>query len=100
MNEIFTTEVFDKWFNELKDPTAKTRIQMRIDRAKRGNFGDHRTVGKGVAEMRIDYGPGYRIYYTVRGTEIVILLAGGNKSTQFNDIRMAQELARQLGSPT
>lgn len=96
MNEIFTTEVFDKWINDLKDPTAKDRIQIRIERARRGNFGDHRTIGKGITEMRIQYGPGYRIYYIVRGTKVVILLAGGNKSTQFNDIKMAQNLAQQF----
>ncbi|WP_296000390.1 type II toxin-antitoxin system RelE/ParE family toxin [Rugamonas sp.] len=96
MKEILTTEVFDQWFNTLKDPAAQDRIQIRIERARWGNFGDHRSMGKGVTEMRIPYGPGYRIYYTVRGTRLVILLAGGNKSTQFNDIRMAQDLARQF----
>lgn len=96
MNQILTTGVFDKWINDLKDPAAKDRIQIRIERARSGNFGDHRSIGKGIAEMRIPYGPGYRIYYTVRGAEVIILLAGGNKSTQFNDIRTAQYLARQL----
>jgi len=96
MKKILTTGVFYKWFNDLKDPKTKDRIQIRIERARWGNFGDHKSIGKGIAEMRIPYGPGYRIYYTIRGTEVIILLAGGNKSTQFNDIRMAQDLARQI----
>ncbi len=69
---------------------------MRIDRAQDGNFGDHKPVGEGVSEMRIHHGPGLRVYFTVRGTEIIILLAGGDKATQAKDIHIAQDLARQL----
>ena len=72
------------------------RVQVRIDRAEDGNFGDCAPVGEGVSEMRIHYGPGYRVYFVQRGMEIVILLAGGNKSTQAKDIKAAQEMARQL----
>jgi putative addiction module killer protein len=72
------------------------RVRVRIDRAEDGNFGDCAPVGEGVSEMRIHYGPGYRVYFVQRGMEIVILLAGGNKSTQAKDIKAAQEIARQL----
>lgn len=96
MKTIHTTEVFDDWFSGLRDKQAMRRIQVRIDRAEDGNFGDCIPVGEGVSEMRIHYGPGYRVYFTQRGMEIVILLAGGNKSTQFKDIKAALEMARQL----
>ena len=72
------------------------RIQVRIDRAEDGNFGDCQPVGEGVSEMRIHYGPGYRVYFMQRGMEIVILLAGGDKSTQAKDIKAALKIARQL----
>ena len=94
--EVFTTELFDTWFAKLKDRRAAMRIQARIDRAEDGNFGDHHAIGKGISEMRIDYGPGYRIYYTLRGRKLVILLAGGDKSTQPNDIKAAQALVDSL----
>ena len=71
-------------------------IQVRIDRAEDGNFGDCEPVGEGVSEMRIHYGPGYRVYFVQRGMEIVILLAGGNKSTQSKDIKTAREIAQQI----
>ncbi len=96
MNSILTTEVFDEWFTSLKDTQAVRRVQARIDRAEDGNLGDCETVGEGVSEMRIHYGPGYRVYFVKRGMEIVILLAGGNKSTQSKDIKTALEIARQL----
>ena len=96
MNIIHTTDTFDAWFDALKDRQAVLRIQMRIDRAESGNFGDVKPVAEGVSEMRIDFGPGYRVYFTQRGKEIVILLAGGNKSTQPKDIKTALQLARQL----
>lgn len=96
MKTIYTTEVFDDWFESLKDRQAARRIQARIDRAEDGNFGDHKSVGEGVSEMRIHHGPGFRVYFTQRGLEIVILLAGGDKSSQAKDIQIAQELARQL----
>lgn len=96
MKAIQTTEVFDDWFDGLRDQQAKRRIQVRIDRAEDGNFGDCAPVGEGVSEMRIHCGPGYRVYFTQRGIEVVILLAGGDKSTQPRDIKTALEIARQL----
>lgn len=86
----------DLWFESLKDRQTARRIQARIDRAEEGNFGDHKAVGEGVSEMRIHHGPGFRVYFTQRGMEIVILLAGGDKSSQTQDIATAHELARQL----
>jgi putative addiction module killer protein len=96
MNIIKTTEAFDDWFGDLKDRRASARIQMRIDRAEDGNFGDSKPVGEGVSEMRIDYGPGYRVYYKRAGQQVVILLAGGDKSTQEHDINTALRIAREL----
>ena len=96
MRTIYTTGAFDRWFDSLRDKQAARRIQVRIDRAQDGNFGDHKPVGEGVSEMRIHHGPGLRVYFTVRGTEIIILLAGGDKATQAKDIHIAQDLARQL----
>ncbi len=95
MKTILTTEVFDTWFANLKDKQASRRIQVRIDRAEDGNFGDCKPVGEGVLEMRIHHGPGYRVYFMQRGMEIVILLAGGDKSSQQKDIKTALEIARQ-----
>ncbi|WP_296443556.1 type II toxin-antitoxin system RelE/ParE family toxin [Rhodoferax sp. UBA5149] len=96
MKLIHTTEVFDTWFAGLKDKQAARRVQVRVDRAEGGNFGDCEPVGEGVSEMRIHYGPGYRVYFVQRGMEVVILLAGGDKSTQSSDIKTALEIARQL----
>lgn len=101
MVEILTTALFDRWFDGLRDGRARARVQVRIDLAADGNFGDHKSVGGGLLEMRLDHGPGYRRYYTVRGHVVVILLAGGEKSGQARDIAVAQGLLRQLegGSP-
>lgn len=96
MISIQTTEVFDTWLDGLKDKQAARRVQVRIDRAEDGNLGDWMPVGEGVSEMRIHYGPGYRVYFLQRGREIIILLAGGDKSTQSKDIKAALEIARQL----
>ena len=96
MKTIHTTEVFDGWLNGLRDKLAEKRIQARIRRAELGNFGDCEPVSEGVSEMRIHYGPGYRVYFAQRGMEIVILLAGGDNSPQSKDINTALELARQL----
>lgn len=96
MPTIYTTEAFDRWFESLRDRQVARRIQARIDRVEDGNLGDHKAVGEGVSELRIHHGPGYRVYFTWRGCQIVILLAGGDKSTQPRDIQLAQELARQL----
>ena len=96
MHSILTTEIFDTWFADLKDKQAARRVQARIDRAEGGNLGDCEPVGEGVSEMRIHYGPGYRVYFVQRGIEIVILLAGGNKATQAKDIKTAVEIARKI----
>lgn len=96
MKIIQTTPTFDNWFVALRDRNVKVRVQMRIDRAELGNFGDCEPVGEGVSEMRIHFGAGYRVYFVQRGHELVILLAGGDKSTQSKDIKSALELARQL----
>ncbi|MDP1716903.1 MAG: type II toxin-antitoxin system RelE/ParE family toxin [Burkholderiales bacterium] len=98
MNTIQTTEIFDAWFEGLRDRIAKARIQARIDRAEEGNFGDCRPVGKGVSEMRVHYGAGYRVYFKRFGRDWVILLAGGDKSTQQADIKTALRVARDLES--
>jgi len=96
LKQIHTTDIFDDWFTGLRDIRARVRIQARIDRAGLGNFGDCELVGEGVSEMRIHYGPGYRVYFAQRGFEVVILLAGGDKSSQPKDIKRALELARRL----
>lgn len=93
---ILTTETFDDWFAGLRDLQAKHRIQARIRRAEMGNLGDCEPVGEGVSEMRVHVGPGYRVYFIQRGSEIIILLAGGDKRTQTKDITAALDLARQL----
>ena len=100
MKTILTTAVFDAWYQSLRDRQAARRIQVRIDRAEVGNFGDCQPVGEGVSEMRIHHGPGYRVYFMQSGLEIVILLAGGDKSTQRQDIDTAIQLARQLKEAT
>ena len=96
MVEVRQTEVFSKWLRELRDRQARARIQTRIDRLQLGLAGDVKPVGEGVSELRIDYGPGYRVYFIRRGREWVILLAGGDKRTQDRDIKTAMELARNL----
>ncbi len=90
------TELFARWFAGLRDARASARIQARIDRLQIGNPGDVKPVGEGVSEMRIDYGPGYRLYFVQRGTACVVLLAGGDKKSQARDIAKALELARGL----
>ncbi|QPN60867.1 type II toxin-antitoxin system RelE/ParE family toxin [Synechococcus sp. CBW1002] len=96
MLEIRETSAYAAWFSSLRDRTAKARIDIRIRRLSLGNPGDVRPVGEGVSELRIHYGPGYRIYLTMQGEAIVILLAGGDKSSQDQDIRLAKHLARNL----
>lgn len=93
---IRTTEAYRDWINDLKDRVARARIQVRVDRLAHGNPGQHRHLTSGISELKIDVGPGYRVYYTQRGDELIILLVGGDKSTQQNDIAQAQELARNL----
>lgn len=96
MTTIRTTEVFDVWFHDLKDRLAKRRIQARIDRLAMGNPGDTNSAGAPITELRIDYGPGYRVYYVQRGAVVVILLCGGDKSTQNADIKTAHKMLGQL----
>lgn len=96
MFEIRKTKTFAKWLNGLRDMRARARVQVRIERLGTGNAGDAKSVGEGVSEMRIDYGPGYRVYFIKRGSEVIVLLAGGDKRTQDADIRTALRLARSL----
>jgi len=96
MVEIRKTDLFAKWLDDLRDIQAKARVLVRIERLASGNAGDVMPVGEGISEMRIDYGPGYRVYYTKRGSELIILLAGGDKSSQSGDIKTALRLARSL----
>jgi putative addiction module killer protein len=96
MMEIRKTDVFAKWIDGLRDIQARSRILVRIERLAAGNPGDVKPIGEGVSELRIDYGPGYRLYYTTHGREVIILLAGGDKLTQARDIRTALRLARNL----
>jgi putative addiction module killer protein len=96
MIEVRQTEIFAVWFEGLRDRRAKVRIQARIDRLELGNFGDVAPVGDGVSELRIHYGPGYRVYLVQAGEVLVVLLAGGDKRTQAADIQNAKKLAKQL----
>ena len=88
------TEVYRDWINGLKDRTSRARIQVRVDRLSHGNPGQHRHPTEGVSELKIDVGPGYRVYYTERNGELMVLLAGGEKSSQQQDIKAANALAR------
>ena len=96
MIEIRETEVFARWFGRLRDRQARVRIDSRIRRLSLGNPGDVMPVGEGVSEIRIDYGPGYRLYFVQRGPDLVVLLAGGDKDSQQSDIQRALNLARNL----
>jgi putative addiction module killer protein len=96
MIEIRKTEKYAQWLDGLRDINARARIQIRVERLAVGNAGDVKSVGEGVSELRINYGPGYRVYFTKRGRELVILLAGGDKSTQASDIKTALRLAHNL----
>ena len=92
MKEIRRSSVFDKWLKNLRDSQAKYRIDERIDRLSNGNPGDVKPVGEGISELRIDYGPGYRVYFMDTGREIIILLCGGIKTTQQSDINKARKI--------
>lgn len=94
--EIRKTDVFVKWLDKLRDVQARARVLARIERLAAGNSGDVKPVGGGISELRIDYGPGYRVYFTRRGRTLVILLVGDSKSTQVKDIKSARQLAEHL----
>ena len=96
MLEIRKTETYAQWIDNVRDLQARARVQVRIERLAAGNPGDVKAVGEGVSGLRIDYGPGYRVYFTKRGRELIILLAGGDKTTQPADIKVALRLARNL----
>jgi putative addiction module killer protein len=96
MIEIRKTEAYTRWLDGLRDIRARARVLARVERLAIGNPGDVKPVGEGVSELRIDYGPGYRIYFTMHGRTVIILLAGGEKRTQASDIKTALRLARNL----
>lgn len=96
MIDLLKTDTFDKWFRGLRDARAKARIDERIERLANGNPGDAKPVGSGVSELRIDYGPGYRLYFVQRGQQYIVLLCGGDKSSQRKDIPKAIALAEGL----
>ena len=93
---VQVTEVYRDWINSLKDYAGRARVQMRVDRLVNGNPGQHRVLAAGIRELKIDFGPGYRVYYTERSEELIVLLAGGDKSTQQQDIKAAVLLAKNL----
>ena len=93
---IRQSDTFKDWFSDLRDQNAKRRIAQRLVRVQSGLFGDVKPIGEGVSELRIDYGPGYRIYFAQRGAELIILLCGGDKGTQDRDIRTAKAMAKEL----
>jgi len=95
MVEVLRTAIFDRWLGKLKDRRAVARILVRIDRLALGNPGDVKAVGGRVSELKIDYGPGYRVYFAQRGQQLVLLLCGGDKSTQSQDISTAQMIAAE-----
>jgi putative addiction module killer protein len=94
--EVRQTDLFSDWLRGLSDGRAKTRIAARIRRLEQGNLGDCRSLGSGLVEMRVDYGPGYRVYFVRRGFVVVILLCGGDKGTQRQDIEKARRLAKVM----
>jgi putative addiction module killer protein len=96
MPTIKRTDEFSSWLRDLRDIRVRAKVLARIDRLSLGNPGDVSPVGDGISEMRIHYGPGYRVYYVQRGEEIVVLLCGGDKSSQASDIRAAKKLASEL----
>lgn len=96
MVEIRKTDLFAKWIENLRDVQAKARVLVRIERLASGNAGDVKPIGEGISELRIDYGPGYRVYFIKRGNELIILLAGGDKSSQTADIKAAIRLASNI----
>jgi putative addiction module killer protein len=96
MLEIRQTAIFTKWFEGLRDRSTRARIAVRLRRLEQGNAGQHRVLTEGVVELKVDIGPGYRVYYTQRGSELVVLLVGGDKSNQQRDIAQALQLAKEI----
>jgi putative addiction module killer protein len=96
---LISSSRFDTWFRALKDQRAKERILARLTRVEQGNFGDTKPVGEGVLELRIDFGPGYRVYFVRNGPAVYLLLTGGDKSSQARDIEQAKAMARELKEP-
>ena len=95
--ELVKSAIFDTWFRSLRDVRAKARTAARLDRVADGNFGDVKPVGHGISELRIDYGPGYRVYFMQRGSVLVVVLAGGAKRTQHSDIQTSRRIAADWG---
>jgi len=100
MIQFIATDIYSDWYSALRDVQARARINARLRRAELGNFGDCQPIGEGVSEMRIHYGPGYRVYWMKKRQEIFILLAGGDKSSQTKDIKVALQLARSIKGAT
>jgi putative addiction module killer protein len=96
MNTIHETSSFSDWFEKLRDVKGRARIAARIDSARAGNFGDHKILDGGICEMRIDFGPGYRVYYAQDGLRLYLLIIGGDKSSQKKDIAKAKDLWRMI----
>ena len=93
---VIMSETFRRWMRALRDRQAQARIAVRLDRVAEGNFGDHRSVGQGVSELRINVAQGYRVYYTIRDKTVVLLLCGGDKASQQQDIHRVQQMAGEL----
>ncbi|MFJ4251267.1 type II toxin-antitoxin system RelE/ParE family toxin [Pseudomonas sp. NPDC089741] len=94
MTELLRSSTFSGWLSKLADTRARVRIQARIDRMADGNLGDVKSIGEGIVEARVDYGPGYRVYFMQQGRQLIILLCGGDKSSQPRDIKQARLLAK------
>lgn len=94
---VKTTSQFQRWLQRLRDKRAKAKVLVKLSLIEKGNFGDHKSVGGKVSEIRVSYGPGYRLYYTINKGTVVILLIGGDKSSQSSDIKRAKELAKEVG---
>ena len=94
--KVLRSEAYAQWIDNLKDSAGRARVLMRVDRLIQGNPGNHRNLTEGVSELKIDVGPGYRVYYSIRGDELLLLLAGGSKATQARDIARALELNRSF----
>jgi putative addiction module killer protein len=95
VSNVVRSDTFDRWLRKLKDRRAAARVLIRIDRLAAGNPGDAKPVGEGISELRINYGPGFRVYYRQEGDELILLLCGGDKSTQDDDIKNAKRIAKQ-----